>query len=309
MLLFVTSMLAISRARSFGLAKHLPRARAPPLSLAARELSGGGDQLRNVKAISFDVTGTILIHRDAIFDTYADAAVWARLDNPPTAAELKPAFKKAYKESLLARPCFGHAEGLSSRAWWAQTVRAALAHCGRDYAEPEFARFFRRVYQHYGSLDGYEALPDAKPFLEWARARGFVLGVTTNTPVRTMETVLPMMGFHDYFRWFVCCQDVGDEKPGGPIFDAAHAEAQFWAPGIERESILHIGDSLEADYCGARAAGLQALRLDRSDNPRVRVYQDWLEAPDYPGKSERDIERGTVRTLAEVRKRLEEAGH
>ena len=31
-----------------------------------------------------------------------------------------------------------------------------------------------------------------------------------------------------------------------------------------------MGDSLEADFCGARAAGLQALFLDRSGDPTVQ---------------------------------------
>ena len=48
-----------------------------------------------IKAISLDVTGTILVHRYPIMETYAAAAVWAKLPNPPTAEELKPAFKKA----------------------------------------------------------------------------------------------------------------------------------------------------------------------------------------------------------------------
>ncbi len=29
-------------------------------------------------------------------------------------------------------------------------------------------------------------------------------------------------------------------------------------------------------------------------------YQDWLAAPDYPGKSEADISQGTVKDLIEV---------
>lgn len=73
--------------------------------------------LTKVRAISFDVTGTILVHRYPIMDTYAASAVWARLPNPPTAAELKPAFKKAYFKHLTESPCFGGKEGLSSRQW------------------------------------------------------------------------------------------------------------------------------------------------------------------------------------------------
>jgi hypothetical protein len=37
----------------------------------------------------------------------------------------------------------------------------------------------------------------------------------------------------------------------------------------------------------------------------VTVYQDWLEAPDYEGKSEEDIRLGTVRSLLEVKQALQ----
>lgn len=259
-----------------------------------------------VKAVSLDVTGTLLAHRHPIYVTYADAAKWARLKNPPSADELKPAFKKAYFESLTKSPCFGHAEGLSSRQWWVRTVQLALSNCGRSYTDAEFDRFFRRVYQHYGSLEGYVQLPDAAPFLTWAGKRGLMLGITTNTPSRTMDTVVPMLGLHEHFRWFVCSQEVGEEKPHQRIYAEAHAQAAFWMPGIKPEEILHIGDSLESDFCGARAAGFQAIHLDRSDSSvRVTKYQDWLEAPSYPGKSEDDIRQWTVTSLEDARKILE----
>jgi hypothetical protein len=59
-----------------------------------------------------------------------------------------------------------------------------LENCGRtEYTTDEFDRFFRRVYQHYGSLDGYEKLPDALPFLDWlSNQNRYSLGITTNTP-------------------------------------------------------------------------------------------------------------------------------
>jgi FMN phosphatase YigB (HAD superfamily) len=52
---------------------------------------------------------------------------------------------------------------------------------------------------------------------------------------------------------------------------------------LQRSQVLHIGDSFEADFCGARAAGFQALYLDRSGDPRVTTYSDY-SAVDYPGK-------------------------
>jgi len=77
-------------------------------------------------------------------------------------------------------------------------------------------------------------------------------------------------------------------------------------PGIQKNEILHIGDSLEADFCGARAYGFQAIHLDRSEsNIKVTKYQDWLEAPDYPGKSDEDMQKWTVKDLEVVRTIME----
>jgi len=62
---------------------------------------------------------------------------------------------------------------------------------------------------------------------------------------------------------------------------------------------------MAADFCGARRFEFQSLLLDRSNNPRVTVYQDWLEAPDYPGKTPLDIEQGTVTDLLQIMPLLE----
>ena len=107
--------------------------------------------LKRIKAVSFDVTGTLLIHKDPIMETYSKAAEWAMVPNPPTPAELKAPFKQAYKEMLIAHPAFrNHKDFHSSRRWWAETVKRTLALSGRNYTEAEFHRFFRRVYQHFG---------------------------------------------------------------------------------------------------------------------------------------------------------------
>jgi len=82
-------------------------------------------------------------------------------------------------------------------------------------------RFFRKVYQHYGSPEGYALQPDALPFLEWATSQGYMLGVVSNTPTRTIDTVLPFLGLHHYFRFFVCSHELGIEKPGASIFQHA----------------------------------------------------------------------------------------
>jgi len=73
--------------------------------------------IKKIKVISFDVTGTLLVHKEPIMKTYAEAALWARLDNPPTEFELKPAFKKAYYKYNTEMRCFGYHNNISPRKW------------------------------------------------------------------------------------------------------------------------------------------------------------------------------------------------
>jgi HAD superfamily hydrolase (TIGR01549 family) len=161
------------------------------------------------------------------------------------------------------------------------------------------AHRFRRVYQHFGSPEGYEVLPDAAVFLDKISDE-YLLGICSNTPNRHSASVLPMLGIHERFKFFASSQDVGHEKPHKEIFAEAFRQAQFWLPDLKRDEVLHVGDSLACDFCGARAFGFQALLLDRSANEKVVAYQDWVQAPDYEGKSAADIENGTVRSLADV---------
>ena len=161
------------------------------------------------------------------------------------------------------------------------------------------AHRFRRVYQHFGSPKGYEVLPDAAVFLDKI-SDAYLLGICSNTPNRHSASVLPMLGIHERFKFFASSQDVGWEKPNEKIFEEAFRQAQFWLPDLKRDEVLHVGDSLACDFCGAKAFGFQALLLDRSGNEKVTAYQDWVQAPDYQGKSAADIENGTVRSLADV---------
>ena len=280
-----------------------------PVTAAALTFQrGGGDGPPKIRALSLDVTGTLLATQEPVIDSYYKAALWARLPNPPSQAEMKQAFKIAYQEQCLASPCFGALEGISGRTWWKRTVSLVLQHAGRGdnyYSDHEFDRYFRRVYQHFGSPRGYKVLEDAARLVAMLQQSDLLLGITSNTPTRHMESVLPMLdNFHDNFHFFTCSQDVGYEKPAPQIFAATLERAQFWMPDLRKEEILHIGDSYEADYCGAKAFGFQALLLDRSNNPSVAKYQTWLEAPDYPNKSLQDVQENTISSLDEVASRL-----
>ena len=275
-----------------------------------------------IRALSLDVTGTLLATREPVVQSYYNAAIWAQLTNPPTISELKQGFKIAFKERSLESPCYGGVEGISGRDWWRTTVARVLYHAKPNvkYTDEEFDRYFRRVYQHFGSPLGYMILEDAQYLLTSLKKEdddesisssskkknnNLLLGITSNTPTRHMESVLPMLdSLHDHFSWFTCSQDVGYEKPSVELFEDAYRQAKFWLPDLEKDEVLHIGDSYACDYCGAKRFGFEALLLDRSDNPSVVTYQDWMEAPEYEGKSLDDVTENTITSLCEVVKLL-----
>uniref|UniRef100_A0A7S3NPN6 Haloacid dehalogenase-like hydrolase domain-containing protein 3 n=1 Tax=Aureoumbra lagunensis TaxID=44058 RepID=A0A7S3NPN6_9STRA len=251
-----------------------------------------------IRAISFDITGTLIDHQESIAETYARCAQLT-LTDPPSAEEMQPAFRRAFKEASKNEPYFGYPG--NEREWWKYTVRLCLEYTGKiDINEDEFNRYFYRVYQHFGSPKGYTVLPQVRECLKFLSEKGLLLGVTSNTPHRTIDTTLPMLDLSKYFDFFVCTADLGAEKPEPEIFNRTLFEVQTLLNDftIQPHQILHIGDSLVADYCGARAAGFSALYLNRGE--KSITFQDWLVAPTYPGKSNEDIHEHTIHEISQV---------
>jgi putative hydrolase of the HAD superfamily len=107
-----------------------------------------------------------------------------------------------------------------------------------------------------GSLR-FAAFPDAAPALRRLRAAGVRLVVVSNWDVSLHER-LAETGLAGLIDGAIASAEAGSAKPEPAIFERALALA-----GVPREAAWHVGDSLEADVAGARAAGLLPLLLDR----------------------------------------------
>jgi putative hydrolase of the HAD superfamily len=89
------------------------------------------------------------------------------------------------------------------------------------------------------------------------------MGVITNGPADTQLDKLQVTGFGSYFDPFVASSEVGVLKPDQAIFRFALDKL-----GLSPEQVWHIGDNLEADVAGAKAAGLTAVWLNRNGTER-----------------------------------------
>jgi len=218
-----------------------------------------------IRVVSLDLTGTIFQYSHPIGELYCTAAQKVNFPVKLEADRVHKAFKAAYKQTSQQYPCFGFHQNFTERQWWREVVKGTLHISSplRSYSDAEFENYFRKVYQDFSSLSTFTVYPDAAALLTWLKESKYVRGVVTNAPLRTVETILPLLSYHDHFHYAVSCCDVGYEKPDHRLFDHAYEQARKLLPDLKREEILHVGDDLELDYFGATNAGHQALRIGK----------------------------------------------
>lgn len=111
-----------------------------------------------------------------------------------------------------------------------------------------------------GALDSsrmYALYDDVVPTLDGLWNRGLKLGVISNNRP-AIGRILMQFGLDAYLSFWLFSENFGYAKPAPAIFEQA-LEIGASRPGRS----LHVGDHLEEDYEAARAAGMQAVLLDR----------------------------------------------
>jgi putative hydrolase of the HAD superfamily len=103
------------------------------------------------------------------------------------------------------------------------------------------------------------AYPDARPALEVARSNGWRIGVLTNGSTVQQNAKLQAIGLADLIDIVCTSESLGVSKPDPRAY---HRVCE--ALEVEPSDALMIGDNLELDVIGARAAGLTAHHLDRA---------------------------------------------
>jgi putative hydrolase of the HAD superfamily len=111
------------------------------------------------------------------------------------------------------------------------------------------------VAELMGSIH-FEAYPDARPALAALRAGGLRVVCVSNWDFELAD-VLERVGLADAFDHVVVSALAGARKPDPAIFGAALEAAACGA-----EEAVHVGDG-PADVEGARAAGIDVMRIDR----------------------------------------------
>ena len=203
-----------------------------------------------IRAISFDVGGTLIEPWPSVGDVYADIA--RELGNQGlNPDDLNQRFVVAWKR------VGGRAE---SKEDWAAVVQLTFQECQLSVA---MDTLFEQLYARFTEPAVWRVFDDVVPTLESLRSQGMRLAVASNWDERLRPLLdrLKLMGF---FETVIVSCEVGVRKPERAFFGRVVDALQ-----LSPEQVVHVGDSPEHDLTGASAAGLKAVGIRRSaDEPR-----------------------------------------
>ncbi len=214
-----------------------------------------------IRAVLFDWGGTI-VRDDALTIGAPSAAVAAylrkRLDYEVSNTEFERAFQAVLPEY---KPGITEGAPHLSRLLGAAFTWLGLAVGARDV--DTCARvFFQEAVQ------GLAVYDDARALLASLRFRGYRTAVVTNAifPAALFASKVNELGLAGYIDAFVSSADVGVAKPNPGPFLRALAEIN-----VDPRDALFVGDNAATDIAGARAAGMRAVLLERTDRARDRA--------------------------------------
>jgi putative hydrolase of the HAD superfamily len=200
--------------------------------------------------VFFDAVGTLLFPTPSAPAVYADTARRYGLALAP--AEVRERFVAAYRreERLDAQTDWATSED-RERDRWRRIVAETLA----GASDPDAC--YRELFAHFARPAAWRVAADAADVLTALHRRGLALGLGSNYDERLWAVFEGFRELEPLRARVLISAAVGVRKPGAGFF---HAAAR--AAGCRAEEILFVGDDLDNDYAGARAAGLAAVLLD-----------------------------------------------
>jgi len=121
----------------------------------------------------------------------------------------------------------------------------------------------------------FSLFEDVVPCLDLLDSMGIQAGVVSNWDY-SLHRVLRMFGIDERFVVVKASLEEGVEKPDPRLFEIALKDA-----GFSPEDTFHVGDSVEDDLAGAKAASIRVALIDRAMvDPKPPYIRSLLELPE-----------------------------
>jgi len=129
--------------------------------------------------------------------------------------------------------------------------------------QPMPEAFYRRLNELFMVTSHWHIFPDAYPALIALKERGLIVGAVSNW-VWNLPELLHALDLVSHFDFIAASARIGFEKPHARIFEWALDQAN-----VPADSVIHVGDHLDADVQGARGVGIEGVLIDRADRYRA----------------------------------------
>lgn len=209
-----------------------------------------------IEAVTFDVGGTLIEPWPSVGHVYAEVAARHGLAHADPVS-LNRQFAFAWR----AKSNFDYSESA-----WLELVKQTFGRFGSSLPE----HFFPDLYGRFAEPDTWRVYDDVWPALDRLASDGLKLAVISNWDDR-LRPLLKRLKLESYFEVIVISGEVGFQKPSPVIFEQALRRL-----GLPARAVAHVGDSVNEDLEGARAAGLRAVLISRGGRTADQADLDSL---------------------------------
>ncbi len=216
--------------------------------------------LKQPQVIFLDAVGTLFGVNQTVGDVYKELA--SKQGVIVDAQRLNQSFFNAF----TAAPAMAFPDATVEQIptleyqWWEAIAVETFKAVDALEQFSDFSRFFAQLYEHFATAQPWFVYPDVKPMLRQWQNQGIELGVLSNFDSRLFP-VLEALNLASFFTSITISTAVGVAKPAPEIFYAALNKHD-----CKPAAALHIGDSVTADYHGAKNVGIPVVIVNREQD-------------------------------------------
>jgi FMN phosphatase YigB (HAD superfamily) len=233
---------------------------------------GGGDKkglTKNIRAVTFDAYGT-LVRLDKPFDRFVRQLERFGLRIPHDVAKQVFMTEMAYYREH-------HLEAKTPERLLSLRHRCAdLLFRGLETAGVPSRFSAEQKLQILMGAIRFRLFADVPMILRWCASRGFATGVISNWDF-SLKTILERLCASYPFNCVIISATEGMTKSAPGLFLKA-AECL----SLDPSQIVHIGDEVDSDFDGARAAGFVPVLLDRTGEAKSPPVRKIRTLTDFP---------------------------
>lgn len=205
----------------------------------------------NIKAVLFDLVGTLIYVKDPVGKIYANAASSFGLH--VNEKEIERAFQEIFKKK--EKPIGSEIEEIK---WWQELVYETFKLCNIDIKDKN-EKIFEVLFNEFKTKSPWRLYLDVLPVLNEIRKCKISTGIVTNFDSRVLN-ILNELNLSSYFDCIGYSGKVGYSKPHPKIFQYVLNKLN-----VVPEEVLYVGDDLELDYYPALNLNIKPILIVRKE--------------------------------------------